>query len=224
VSIKTILDTALTVVLVSCAATITIVYARREFGHKQESVDWGSPTKLRDWKDLQVGSKIVGPPEAPVTFVVFSDFQCPFCARIARYLHRKRLQDSASIRMVFRNFPIQALHPFARAAALAAECSAAQGRFIQLHDLLFSRPDSIGLWSWDVVANRIGLKNPKLLAKCMQSDAVAASFVADSLAGVQLGVSGTPTIVINEWRLRSGAPPDSVLDQLISKELKRARR
>lgn len=161
----------------------------------------------------------MGPEGAPVTIVVFSDFQCPFCAKFAHTLERLRKRDSTSIRIVFRNVPIQGLHPFARDAAVAAECSAAEGRFAQFHDLLFSQPDSIGKWSWKTVGLRIGLDRAEAIEDCMKSELTLTRFTADSLDAIALRIPGTPTIMVNQWLLRSGAPPDSVFNSIVDKEL-----
>jgi predicted DsbA family dithiol-disulfide isomerase len=90
-----------------------------------------------------------------------------------------------------------------------------------LHDLLFQKPDSIGLWSWGSVAERIGVPDTTAFGQCMASEQTRHALHVDSLAGVDIGVSGTPTVLVNEWLLPPGAPSDSLLDEIIARELRR---
>ena len=90
---------------------------------------------------------IIGNPDAPITIIEFSDFQCPFCARF----HVQTLPalmdeyiDQGKVKLVFRDFPIQSIHPNALPASVAAECANEQGQFKPMHDALF---DNQSQWS-----------------------------------------------------------------------------
>jgi Na+:H+ antiporter, NhaA family len=213
-------DRAATGLLVACALVLTFIVARRELAGGATTPTWSQPKRVADWQRYHTSTKTIGSPTAPVSILVFSDFQCPFCARFAESLKRVRLNHSREVRIVFRSFPIARLHPHARAAAAAAECAAQRSAFAQLHDLLFDRPDSIGVWSWSDVGARVGVADRDWFTKCMGNESTLTRIRDDSTAASALGLTGTPTVMVNRWLLPSGAPPDSVLDALISKELK----
>lgn len=213
------LDRALTGLLVVCAVALTFIVVRREFA-SGATTRRPEPRRVQDWERYHNGAKVIGPSAAPVSILVFSDFQCPFCARLARSLLQVRSEHPRDVRIVFRNFPIRQLHPHAVAAAAAAECAAKRGSFAPLHDLLFDNPDSIGLWSWPHVATRIGLTDSSEFVTCMGDDATLARIVEDSTAAMAIGLTGTPLVMVNGWLLPAGAPSDSVLNALVLKELR----
>src|SRR6204780_4433706 len=100
---------------------------------------------------------IEGPENAPLTLVEYGDYQCPYCG--LAYPGVKRVQKTLGkkLRFVFRNFPLTQAHPYARIAAEAAEAAALQGKFWEMHDLIYEQqtflePDIIPLW-----AKKIGL-------------------------------------------------------------------
>lgn len=223
-SMRSSLEAAATAVLVVCALGVTVMIARRELFATNDPGASLQPKKIKDWRRFDAGIKTIGSRTAPVSVIVFSDFQCPFCARLAHSLDRVRATYPDQVRIVFRNFPIESLHPHAKAAAAAAECSAGQGRFAPLHDLLFQHPDSIGIWQWKTVAERAGIPDIGRFEDCLTSNATTARLGEDSAAAITLGLTGTPTVLINSWLLRSGAPTDSVLDALLRSELARGGR
>lgn len=217
------LDRAATWLLVVCAVALTFIVARRDLVGGATTTTWSKPKRVADWQRYHTSTKVIGPSTAPVSILVFSDFQCPFCARFAQSLKRIRSEYPNEVRIVFRSFPIAQLHPHARAAAAAAECAAQRGAFAQLHDLLFDSPDSIGVWDWPDVAGRIGVSDERWFAKCMGDKPTLTRITDDSAAAIAIGLKGTPTVMVNRWLLPSGAPPDSALDALVSKELSAAR-
>src|SRR5256885_7403663 len=81
----------------------------------------------------------LGPVNAPVTLVEYGDFECPFCGRAYPELQQVLRQVGGKVRFVFRHFPLSAEHPHAQHAAEVAEAAAAQGKFWQMHDLLYQR-------------------------------------------------------------------------------------
>jgi protein-disulfide isomerase len=98
-----------------------------------------------------------GPANAPLTLVEYGDFQCPYCR--AAYPVVKRLQKKLGkkLRFVFRNFPVTQAHPYALIAAETAEAAALQGKFWEMHDLLFEQQDSLTPDIIPVWAKKIGL-------------------------------------------------------------------
>jgi len=146
-----------------------------------------------------------GPAEAPVTLVEYGDYQCPYC-RLA-YPVVKKLQKKlgSKLRFVFRNFPLTQAHPYAMIAAEAAEAAALQGKFWDMHDLLFEQqtflePDIIPLW-----AKKIGL-DVEAFGQAILEGEIAKRIKEDRKSGIRSGVNGTPTFFING--MRHDGPPD----------------
>ena len=142
---------------------------------------------------------IQGPADAPVTLVEYGDYQCPYCG--AAYPIVKELQDRMGdrLRFVFRNFPITTSHPHAEQAAEAAEAASSQGRFWEMHDLLYEnqrRLDDHGLHAY---AEQLGL-DVDLFDKELAEHVHAPRVREDFMSGVRSGVNGTPSFYVNGTR------------------------
>jgi len=163
------------------------------------------------------GAPLRGAPDAPVTLVEFSDFQCPFCKRAQATLKQLLEKYPGKVRLVYRDFPIDNLHPQARRAAEAARCAQDQGKFWDYHDVLFTHtpqaaPDDLGRY-----AQQVGLDVTKF-KQCLSSGAHQATVQRDLDEGTRLGVTGTPAFFIN-GRPLSGAQPLEAFARLIEEEL-----
>lgn len=163
----------------------------------------------------------MGPATAPVTITVFSDFQCPYCARFASALAQILDKYPMEVRAVFRNFPLK-IHPQATHAAVAAGCAAKQGRFRQFHDFLFQHQDSLAHTDYVAVALHTGVRDTSAFTKCLAADEIAMWIRADSTDAVRLGVRGTPTVLINQW-LTPGTPTFEQLEGQVTALLKKRR-
>jgi protein-disulfide isomerase/uncharacterized membrane protein len=150
-----------------------------------------------------------GDPNAPITIVEFSDFECPACAQAFLDLHDlvRRRRD---VRLVFRHFPLDdrcnadirhGVHPTACLAAGAAECAGQQGKFWEFHDLLFANQAAIARESLFGFARDTGLDIPRFRA-CLDDPATLDVVRGDARAGSGLGVESTPTIFINGRRIK----------------------
>lgn len=175
------------------------------------------PEPIRVKVDSSVGFAR-GPREAPVTIVEFSDFQCPYCRSVVATLKEVTARYPDRVRWVFRDFPIENLHPAAPLAHEAARCAGEQGKFWPYHDLLFEQtnvaPDALKQY-----AAQIGLE-AGAFAQCLDSRRHRAGVAADIAAGSQLGVTGTPTFFIN-GRPLVGNLPLSEFQRAIDRELAR---
>ena len=108
---------------------------------------------------------VLGPADAPITIVEFSDFECPFCSRFARETAPAlRRQYGDSIRWIFVNYPLQSIHPNAYEAALAGECAAEQERFWPFYDALFSGRHPLSREGYEAAAGQIGLDEGRFQA------------------------------------------------------------
>lgn len=217
--VKETLANVLTVVLTLCAVVVTGLVVRREFFAPQPP-DPGTPVEVKGWEPLARNASVLGAADAPVRIVLFSDFQCPFCGRVNEGLERVRANDPQRVAIVFRHFPLEAIHPHAKAAGNAAECAGAQGRFEAYHDALFAAQDSIGKRAWDRYAQEAGVPDLAEFGRCVAEDRFAARVASDQKAGEKLGVSGTPSFIF-EGRMITGADAPERLDAWVKEALAR---
>ena len=155
---------------------------------------------------------ILGNPEAPVTLEEFGDFQCPPCGVITGPINQLEQDYHPRLRVIFRHFPLT-IHQHAREAALASEAAGRQGRFWQMHDVLYREQ---AVWSeaadvrplFDSYAGMLGLKIDRF-KKDMESEEVNRRVTADQLRGTALGITITPTLFINDRALPNASlsPP-----------------
>jgi protein-disulfide isomerase len=142
---------------------------------------------------------IQGPAEAAVTLVEYGDYECPYCG--AAYPIIKEVQERMGerLRFVFRNFPISTSHPHAEQAAEAAEAAAAQGRFWDMHDLLYENQQRLGDEDLRAYADQLGL-DAGAFDQALAEHVHAPRVREDFMSGVRSGVNGTPTFYINGLR------------------------
>ena len=146
---------------------------------------------------------IRGNREAPVILVEYGDYECPACGLAHGVLPRLLAQSQGRIALVFRNFPLSALHPHAEGAAEAAEAAGVQGRFWEMHDMLFQNQDALDVESLIEYAGALALDLVRF-ADDLDSRRFAARVREDLLSGVRSGVSATPTFFINGQRHDGG--------------------
>jgi protein-disulfide isomerase len=160
-----------------------------------------------------------GPRTAPVTVVVFSDFQCPFCTRVEPSLAQLQKAYPNDVRVVWKNYPL-AMHPQAMPAALAAEAAREQGKFWEMHDLIFQNQAQLGPAQYGTWAKQLGLDAKKFEA-ASASPATRARVEEDARLGARFAAQGTPTLYVN-CRQVVGAQPYEVFQKMVDEELGRA--
>ncbi|MGI0076275.1 MAG: DsbA family protein [Nitrosopumilaceae archaeon] len=177
---------------------------------------------------------VKGDPNAPITMIEFSDFECPFCARFFTTtlpLIEKNYIETGKVKFVYRDFPLTDIHQNALPAAMAAECANEQGKFWELHDKIFENqkqwegPDvQNGVRTFEQFAAELGLDTDKFNS-CLESGKYLEEVQKDLNDGASYGVTGTPGFFIGNEKIGygmvSGAQPYSafqqVLDQLLAK-------
>ena len=145
---------------------------------------------------------MLGRADAPVTLVEFSDYQCPFCQRFfATTLSaiRKQYVDTGKVRYVFRDFPLDQLHPQARLAAEAVHCAGEHGKYWEMHDLLFQNQKGLALPQLAGHARTVGLDRATF-EECLSSGRYAARVDRGLADGAAVGVQGTPTFVVGKTK------------------------
>jgi protein-disulfide isomerase len=158
-----------------------------------------------------------GPPDAPVTIIEFSDYQCPFCRRAEPTVKEVLDKYEGKIRFVFRHFPLDRIHPQARGASEAAACAAEQGKFWEYHAELFSGDGQLDRPVLDAAAQKTGL-DLAAFKTCVDERKTQALVETDLRDGEEAGVSGTPAFFINGIPLR-GALPFEEFQKVIDEEL-----
>jgi len=175
---------------------------------------------------------IIGNPDAPITIIEFSDFQCPFCARFYTQtlplIHEEYIEQGI-VKLVFRDFPIQSIHPNALPAAVAAECANEQGKFKEMHDTLFENQNE---WSRQETANALSLfsqyaKEMQLEQEVFDSCLINGKYIEeirkDLEDGQNYGIGGTPGFFVGNDEIgyvkMEGAQPFESFKKVIDSQL-----
>ena len=137
-----------------------------------------------------------GPETAPVTLVEYGDYECPHCGRAYPIVKQIQKHFGKRLRMVFRNFPLSEMHPHAEGAAEAAEFAGAQGKFWEMHDLLFENQERLDEALYLALAQELELP-AGTLRKALEVGTYRTRVRAEFAGGVRSGVNGTPTFFVN---------------------------
>jgi protein-disulfide isomerase len=163
------------------------------------------------------GAPVRGDVDATVTIVEFSDFHCPYCRRIQPIIDQVRAKYGDRVRLIYRDMPLDNLHPQATVVAQAARCANEQGKFWEYHDTLFKNEPDGAPATLDRFAGEVGL-DVTAFAACRTSGKYSAPVLASTQEGSRLGISGTPTFFIN-GRILVGAQPVEAFARIIDEEL-----
>jgi protein-disulfide isomerase len=164
------------------------------------------------------GSPSLGPENAAITLVEFSDFQCPFCYKAAAELAATLKAFPTQVRLVFREYPLES-HSQAALAAAAAIAAHRQGKFWQLHDALFANRQNLSKPAITAMASKLGLDMKRFEAD-WSSKETAAVIARDVQDGDRAGVEGTPTVFINGKRYHGPLAPEGI-KPVLEAELKK---
>ncbi len=215
---------AAAVALVGLAA-VGLISARRNAATPSPTpMPAGSPDSQGGPDDLLIAARTMGDQKAPIMMYEVSDFQCPYCrqfwAETLPHLEAEYIR-TGKVRLTFINFPIAQLHPNAQAAHVLAMCGAEQGKFWQLHDLLYShQPDWAGLT--DPQPYFMGLADSAqvdrhALQACVATGHIRELVAAEAQASWQAGVKSTPSFIVQGVLLAGTAPIENfrpILDSL----------
>ena len=196
----------------------------------QNQLPTGQPTPIV--KISADDDPVIGDPNAPISIIEFSDFQCPFCARFHIQTLPSILEeyvDQGKVKLIFRDFPIQNIHPNALPASVAAECANEQGKFKEMHDKLF---DNQKEWSGLETANAMSLFSQYALEmgleqevfdSCLTNGKYIEEIRNDLNDGRTYGVSGTPGFFIGNDQIGyvelKGAQPFESFKKVIDAQL-----
>jgi len=180
----------------------------------------GAPAGVEYVEGVDVSNDpVLGPADAPITIIEFSDFECPFCSRFARQTAPAlRRQYGDRLRWIFVNYPLRSIHPNAYEAALAGECAAEQELFWPFYDALFSGRHRISPAGYEEAARTVGLDIERFQA-CYENADHAAEVALDMKEGEKFYVLGTPTFYVNGKRMEGAQRPEAfaaVIDSMLS--------
>jgi protein-disulfide isomerase len=192
----------------------TFVASLREKGKVVVSLE---PPPVTRYDVRTEGAPFRGPADAPVTIVEFSDFHCPFCRRVKPTLAELLKRYPKEVRLVYRDLPLDSLHPEARRASEAARCAHDQGQFWAYHDELYNRGPDASPAALAAVAQTVGLDLP-VFEQCLASGTHREAVQRDVDEATSLGANGTPAFFVN-GRLLSGAQPLEAFVAVIEQEL-----
>ena len=161
-------------------------------------------------------ARLRGTPEAPVTIIEFSDFQCPFCRKAESTLKEVLAKYEGKVSIAHRDFPLEEIHADSERASEAARCAGDQGKFWEYRNLLFSSA-TLDRESLAGYAGTLGL-DLKDFDACISTSKYRAAVEQDVSEGKQAGVSATPTFLINGVRL-TGAQPAAAFEAIIDRQL-----
>ncbi|HSU13987.1 DsbA family protein [Longimicrobium sp.] len=213
---RSLLSNLATAAMVACALVVTTLAVRRElFAPAAAGQPDMRPRRVDDWEALLQGGQWMGRRDAPVRIVEFSDFQCPFCAKTHPVLEAVLRRHPDRVAVLYRHFPLDAIHPHARPAAVAAECAGGQGRFEPFATLLFAQQDSLGTKAWSRFAREAGVPDAAAFERCLADARTMASVDRDAKSGADTQVQVTPTLIIN-GTLHPGALSEEELEKLIA--------
>lgn len=158
--------------------------------------------RVDGWLTLSGIGHRLGPEDAEITVLVFSDFECPACAVFATrtYPAFRELQERSTA-LVYRHWPLGG-HHLAYPAARASECAAAQGRFEEFHDLVFARQSELGARTFHEFALEAGVPDLGAFDACFRDDREVAAIERDIEEARRMGGMGTPTVLVNGWLVR----------------------
>jgi len=201
-------------------ASIRAAYAAQQAQQQQQQVP-PTPSGPVDIPMDNVAFAI-GSPDAPVTIVEYTDYQCPYCSRHFAQTYpqlKENYVDTGLVRYVFKDFPLTSIHPQAQLAAEAARCAGEQNAYLEMHDALFGNQNQ---WSGQAntvdffvsYAEQIGIE-PTPFTECLESHRYQKAVEDDLNEGIDFGVRGTPTFFINGM-IFVGAQPLNAFDQMIT--------
>ena len=175
----------------------------------------GKPTAAEAPEDPSLHAR--GPRRAPVTLEIYGDFQCPSCSTASQAIDELQKEREGRMRVIFHEFPLE-MHQHAAEAALAAEAAAVQGKFWEMHDMLYqyqsvwSRVSNAGYF-FESYAESIGLDVARFRADRQSAD-LQARVIEDGKVGQNRGVKNTPTIFVNGTEIKSAFTKDKLREAI----------
>ncbi len=158
---------------------------------------------------------ILGPETAAAQLLEYGDYECPFCGEAHQVLKQLLQMVGDETQYAFRHFPLTQIHPHSQLAAEAAEAAGAQGRFWEMHNMLFEHQHYLGIQDLIGYASALGLDVPRFAGE-LQTHVHLPRVREDFMTGIRSGVNGTPTFFVNGVRHNGGYDLPSLLEAIES--------
>ena len=161
---------------------------------------------------------ILGDEDAAVTLIEFSDFQCPFCLQHQSTLKQILDEYEGKVRLVYRHFPLTTIHPDSQKSAEAAECAGEQGKFWEMHDMLFENQKELSVENLKEYAKELDLDTDEF-DECLDSGKYISKIQQQTKEAIAAGITGTPGTFVNNDLVKGAIPFEQfklVLDQVIA--------
>lgn len=181
-------------VLVLCAVCVTAVTVMG----RPRSTAKAAELRVTDWRPLQVSNMRIGTADAPFALVVWTDYECPACAREELEFEQVKARLGDSLTIAYHHFPVAEIHGSAMYLATLAECSAAQGQFAPVHHQLFAQHLARDSTPLATLAALLPSVDTIALQECARDQTTIARIRAEIEAARTLGVRGTPTLLIGD--------------------------
>lgn len=157
--------------------------------------------------------EVLGNPEAPLSFQVYSDIECPACAKASVFLDLLVEKYGDQIKITYHHFPLEQIHQYAFGAAVAAECAGQQGQFWKYVKYIYQFQDQLDTKNLKKHALNLAL-NTESFNQCIDTQATANIVKSDLKEALALKLEGTPTFSINGEKLPFGATPEEVIQKI----------
>jgi protein-disulfide isomerase len=197
-------DRAVSLLIAVAAVAASAAFVHREFMREPNSEIRSSrprpPAKVDNWERIVNVSLPITPNRTSIVIAEFGDFECPACRTFAPALEESLDSLRGVASAVFVHYPLP-YHRFAKPAARAAECAARSGQFSALYHVLYKKQDSLGLKTWTSFGLDAGIPDTMTFLACMREANEPPRIQRGVNEGRRIAVQGTPTILINGWRL-----------------------
>lgn len=181
------------ILLTICAVIVTGLVVRRELFVSPSAKH--PPSRIPEWSQLVPGSTALDAAAGRDTLLIFLDYQCPYCGRFEADLDSvARMRPSLT--RFYRHFPLDQLHMYATAAAVASECAARQGRFASMHRKLFEHQDELGTTPWGQLAIQAEVPDLFRFETCLEAPEIRRRVRQDQELARRLGFRGTPVAIM----------------------------
>lgn len=185
---------AATIILVLCAVIITILVVRKELF---PPAPIPNERTVENWQEIDFSGSRYNSEKEKVQIIKFYDYECPYCKQVQPAVEAVREKYSGKVSIQYAHFPLLAIHPYARQAAIAAECARKQHLFEPYHALLFARQEQLGTISYVRLAEETGIEDIPLFTSCLENEETVPIIEAGTDLANELNVSSIPTFLIN---------------------------
>lgn len=202
-------------ILVFSALVMTSLFAHRELT-PDRTVDptYGPAEHVEHWTDIAEAGVWMGSRAAPVTIVEFADLECPACRQFSRELREIQKQYGTRVSVVFVHYPLPQ-HRFATISARALECADEQKTAQRMMEALYAGQDSLGLRSWAAYGREAQIPSIADFVTCVSNQRPFPRIAEGHKWGTRIELRGTPTILVNGWRVPSARDVRPAIDSLL---------